>query len=174
MFSTVIRNLEMIDKKRKIILLIVLVLGISAILGLVYYGRVLRESKERAKKRPAKEAQEQAATNPLGIEIPEQVKYYTGVIKEKSRDFLIINAKASDNFLTNDQELKARVNQATRLRKFKMSSIYLKPGQSPKDFEVKAVSLDDFEVGDRVTVYASENIKGMREFVASEIRAVEY
>jgi hypothetical protein len=36
------------------------------------------------------------------------------------------------------------------------------------------VSLDDFEVGDRVTVYVSENIKGMREFVASEIRAVEY
>ena len=161
------------DIKRKIILLVILVLGIAGILGLIYYGRQLRLAREEMTE--DREESKRKVVNPLGLKIPEEVYYYVGTIKGKSVDSLVILALAQDNFLTTDKEFIVQIDQNTRLRKYQMP-VYLKPGQNPKDFAVGhgQTSLSDFKLGDRVTVYASEDIKGKSEFVASEIRAVEY
>lgn len=171
-------NKFIMNDKKKIILWLILMLGLIIILSLIYYGRIIRLKEDR--RRAEREAAlEQGAvfkkTNPLGIEIPAEVYYYTGTIKKKTGGSLTISAAAADNFLVADQEFIARIDENTRMLKYKMP-IYLKPGESPKDYAVGdgKTTLADFKVGDRVTVYASLNIKDKSEFMASEIRAVEY
>ncbi len=164
------------DFKRKIFFLAILVFSIAVIFGLIYYGGTLRKEEEKLKEiREAPKPADASITNPLGIDIPGQVYYYTGVIRKKSSDSLMFIALAQDNFLEVDQEFIVRIDQNTHFLKYKMP-VYLKPGQSPKDFagNQTQTTFADFNAGDRITVYAQENIKGKTEFVASEIRAVEY
>lgn len=162
------------SSRKKIILWIILMLCLITILFLIYYGRSLRLSQKTVALPVVKELP-QPLSNPLAVEIPEEVYYYTGTIKKKGDRFLVISAAAADNFLVADQEFIARIDEATRMLKYKIP-VYLKPGQSPKEFAVNQghATFADFNVGDRVTVYARENVKGKTEFIASEIRAVEY
>lgn len=163
------------NSRKKIILWIILISGLIIILSLIYYGRSLRLPREAGEAPPIIKETSQLLSNPLGAEIPKEVFYYTGVIGKKSSDSLILVALAQDNFLTADQEFIVRVGENTRFLKYKMP-VYLRPGQSPKDFAADQgkTTFDDFKIGDRITVYADKNIKNASEFLASEIRAVEY
>ena len=179
------------DTKKKIIVIVFLVSGTIGIIAVLLYGLSFR--KERLgtpfkeggggpQVAPPKEPPTPPVipnqpvtpeTNPLGIEIPREVYYYTGTIKKISKNTITIDALAKDNYLEEDKELTVRINTDTRLEKYS-APLYLPPGKSPKDYKKGTGTLADFKVGDRVTAHASTDISGVTEFTASSVKAVEF
>lgn len=110
-----------------------------------------------------------AAENGDGL--PNEFYSYVGEIVEIGENKIVIDAKASDNYLTKDSRFNVAVSEETRYTKLGMNEKEdrLKPGESGEMFSRVEASFDDFKVGDKVTVIAFENIKGKAEFTAKQV-----
>jgi len=165
------------SKSQKSILLIVALIGIVLIYFLIRYGKQIRVEQEtkQATQEQAQIEEEQATglLNPVGIEIADEIYKYSGTIIKHNDSSIIVHALAKDNKLIKDRDITVLINSSTKYERIVMKEFY-KPGQSPLDVaqDTEQAKLGDFKVGERVTVYADENIKGLIEFTASKIESI--
>lgn len=103
--------------------------------------------------------------NALGLKIPDQVFVYGGQVIEISADFLIVSAKAHSNYLYQDELLKVFYNDETEV---------VRLGFDPAGGVTRAaIAVGDLAIGDKVTVYSSQNLRQKTAFLASKIELLD-
>ncbi|MDZ7798014.1 MAG: hypothetical protein U5L76_00165 [Patescibacteria group bacterium] len=98
-------------------------------------------------------------------------KSYSGRVKEVKENYIIFEAKyIRDNNIVLST-LKANLNTDTSFYKKNMAIIY-KYGHQGESEALNSIERKDLKKGDRVLVYAKENIKYKEEFMASRIEKI--
>jgi len=101
--------------------------------------------------------------------LPDKVYSYTGTITKLEKDYLIIKALASKNYLLADQLLMVKIDDGTQIS----GLIIPKTIAQAQKTELKSnvLSQAELKVGQNVTVSSLENIKNKISFTADKIEA---
>lgn len=114
----------------------------------------------------------EARFSPTGVQIPEEVNMYTGVITTKGDNSLELNAVAVANYLTSDEILKVRLDKNAEIVRLVVP--FDAPAGVPITPTPEQISLDDLQIGNEVTVYSKNNIREKISFTAYKIEVVTF
>jgi len=144
------------------LLLIILIL-IGIVFTVVYKFRAPAITVE-----PQPKAAEVTVT---GLKIPPVVYVYNGVVQKVGQDYLLVAARSHNNYLAKDVVLKVLTDPQTEFKK------RIFPGNISEETTIittseKLLKFSDIKIGDLVEVHSEQNIRGLVDFTASQVKVL--
>ena len=111
--------------------------------------------------------------------LPDEVYHFTGTVIEKEESFLVIEGQVQiSQFPLPNQEqfevwnVKANLTDKTEIYQLEMTEelIIQEPTEEMiNPFQRKPLNLNDIKIGELVSIFSEENIKGKKEFTVSKV-----
>jgi hypothetical protein len=100
--------------------------------------------------------------------IPAVINSYVGEINTIGENEITLKAKASENYLTEDKTLTIKITPETVLSSLSVPKTITDPSQ-PLNLIKKDIVFKDLKVGQKVVVFAAENVKDKTTLTAASV-----
>lgn len=117
------------------------------------------------------EEEEPPRYTPTGVRIPEEVFTYNGKVKEVGDGYILLAARASNNYLEEDAELRITINAETTFIRYTLPRGVSEEIQIITGSE-EPITREDIAEGDTVEVTSRENTRGAHAVSAKQVKVV--